>query len=127
MYMTIPQFFSRTLTRFPDRTAIRNTREKPQEPPEVTYHELDQIASNLAVGLAKMGIVKGDRVAIMSRPRIRFAASLLAIKARQGRLAPHKRIRRKEDITLVDKPFPKTSTMDIKRHLYKGGNHVSNA
>jgi len=50
-----------------------------------------------------------------------------AIKIRQGRLAPHKRIRRKEDVILVDEPFPKTSTMDIKRHLYKGGNHVSDA
>ncbi len=50
-----------------------------------------------------------------------------AVKERQGRLAPHKRIRRKEDIILVDRPFPKTSTMDIKRHLYKGGNNVSDA
>ena len=50
-----------------------------------------------------------------------------AIKVRQRRLATHKRIRRKEDVMLVDKPFPKTSTMDIKRHLYKGGNYVSDA
>ena len=25
-----------------------------------------------------------------------------------------------------NRPFQKTSTMNIKRHLYKGGNHVSN-
>ena len=54
MYMTIPEFFSHTLARFPDRIAIRNTREKPQEPQEVTYRELDQMVSELAVGLAKM-------------------------------------------------------------------------
>jgi len=40
--------------------------------------------------------------------------------------APHKRIRGKDYLLLVDQPFPKTSTMDIKRHLYKGETHVSN-
>ena len=88
MYMTIPEFLDRTLTRFPDRIAIRNTKEKPQEPREVTYRELDQMASKLAVGLAKMGIMKGDRLAIMSRPRIRFAAALLAITRLGGWVIP---------------------------------------
>ena len=77
--MTIPEFLDRTLARFPDRIAIRNTKEKPQEPQEVTYRELDRIASQLAVGLARMGIGKRDKVAIMSRPRIRFAAAFLAV------------------------------------------------
>ena len=77
--MTIPEFHARTLTRFPDRVAVRNTKEKPQEPKEVTYRELDQLTSKLTVGLARMGITKKDKVAIMSRPRIRFAASFLAI------------------------------------------------
>ncbi len=86
--MPIPEFFSHTLTRFPDRIAIRNTREKPQEPQEVTYRELDQMASNLAVGLAKRGISKRDKVAIMSRPRIRFAASLLAVTRLGGWVIP---------------------------------------
>ncbi|HHR85342.1 MAG TPA: hypothetical protein ENL23_03215, partial [Candidatus Acetothermia bacterium] len=88
MYMTIPEFLDRTLTRFPDRIAIRNTKEKPQEPREVTYRELDQMASKLAVGLVKMGIMKGDRLAIMSRPRIRFAAALLAITRLGGWVIP---------------------------------------
>ncbi len=88
MYLTIPEFLNRTLTRFPDRPAIRNTREKPQESNEVTFRELDQISSKLAVGLARMGITKGDKVAIMSRPRIRFAASLLAIMRLGGWVIP---------------------------------------
>ena len=88
MYLTIPEFLTRTLTRFPDRLAIRNTREKPQESNEVTFRELDQISSKLAVGLARMGITKGDKVAIMSRPRIRFAASLLAIMRLGGWVIP---------------------------------------
>lgn len=78
MYMTIPQFFSSTLSRFPDRLAIRNTRQKPQETNEVTYQELDKMVTRLAVGLSNMGMKKGDRIAIMSRPRIRFAVALLA-------------------------------------------------
>lgn len=79
MYLTIPRFFARTVARFPDRPAVRNTRNRPQEPHEVTYSKLDQLVRRLASGLAAMGIEKGDRVAIMSRPRIRFAAAFLAI------------------------------------------------
>lgn len=40
-----------------------------------------------------------------------------AIAKQQQRLAPYKRIRSQEHIHLVDTPFPKTSTLDIKRHL----------
>ncbi len=79
MLLTIPQFLARTLAQFPDRQIIRNTRTKPQEPDEITLRELDHLSTRLAVGLAHMGIGKGDRVAIMARPRIRFAAALLAI------------------------------------------------
>ncbi len=86
--MTILEFLFRTLTRFPGRIAIRNTKEKPQEPQEVTYRELDQMAGKLAIGLTKMGIMKGDRVAIMSRPRIRFAAAFLAITRLGGWVIP---------------------------------------
>jgi len=41
------------------------------------------------------------------------------IKRVSAGLAPYKRIRSKEDIILVEKPFVKTSTMDIKRYLYQ--------
>jgi len=79
VYMTIPEFQARTTERFPDRVAVRNTKEKPQEPREVTYSELESMTSKLATGLAKLGIRKNDKVGIMSRPRIRFAAAFLAI------------------------------------------------
>ncbi len=88
MYMTIPQFFSSTLSRFPDRVAVRNTRQKPQEPEEVTYRELDEMVAKLAVGLANMEIKKGDKLAIMSRPRIRFAVAFLAITRLGGWVVP---------------------------------------
>ena len=42
-----------------------------------------------------------------------------AIKERNENLAPFKRIRYKESITLVDQPFEKSGKLDIKRHLHK--------
>ena len=42
-----------------------------------------------------------------------------AIKTRNENLAPFKRIRFKECITLVDEPFQKSAKLDIKRHLHK--------
>jgi long-chain acyl-CoA synthetase len=101
LLLTIPQFVSRTLKQFPDRPAIRNTRAKPQEPDEVTFRELDRLSTRLAVGLAGMGISKGDRVAIMARPRIRFAAALLAI-VRLGAL-----------VVPIDPTLTATETADI--------------
>lgn len=42
-----------------------------------------------------------------------------AIKERNENLAPFKRIKHKESITLVDQPFEKSGKLDIKRHLHK--------
>jgi long-chain acyl-CoA synthetase len=42
-------------------------------------------------------------------------------------LAHYKRIRTKEDLILVDQPFEKTSTLDIKRYLYQGATHEEGA
>jgi len=38
-------------------------------------------------------------------------------------LAPYKRIKGKEDLILVEEPFAKTSTQDIKRYLYQEVEH----
>jgi len=40
-----------------------------------------------------------------------------AICSRQSRLSPHKRLHGRDRLIIVDEPFPKTSTLDIKRHL----------
>jgi len=77
--LTVPEFFERSVRRVPDRPAIRNTHDKPAEPEEISYKELGELVERAASGLAGHGIGKGDRVAIMSRPRIRFAAALLAV------------------------------------------------
>ena len=41
------------------------------------------------------------------------------IKSRSHNLAPYKRIRSEQDVIIVEKPFEKTSTLDIKRYLYQ--------
>lgn len=41
------------------------------------------------------------------------------IKTRSHSLAPYKRIRSEQDLIIVEKPFEKTSTLDIKRYLYQ--------
>jgi len=43
-----------------------------------------------------------------------------AIHERQSRLSPHKRLHAKDRLILVNEPFPKTSTLDIKRHVAVG-------
>ncbi len=78
-YLTIPAYFARSVERLPDFPAIGNTRPHPNEPDAITFRELDRLSSQLACGLNNLGIKRGDRVAIMSRPRIRFAVALLGI------------------------------------------------
>ncbi len=77
--MTIPQFFARALGRYPERIAIGNTREQFGEPKQISYSQLGTSVTGLASGLVSLGVSKDDRVAIMSRPRIRFATAFLAI------------------------------------------------
>jgi len=76
---TIPESFRRTVNRVPERLAIRNTQPVAGEPDEIRYRELDEQSDRVAAALAMHGVRKGDRVAIQSLPRIRFAASLLGI------------------------------------------------
>ncbi|MBN1858691.1 AMP-binding protein [Candidatus Bipolaricaulota bacterium] len=45
------------------------------------------------------------------------AAVWSAIRARQSRLSPHKRLHGRDRLVIVEQPFPKTSTLDIKRHV----------
>ena len=87
-YLTIPEYFARTVERFPDRAAVGNTKDHPGEPDKISFNELDRLSARLAVGLAKFGIKKGDRVAIMSRPRVRFAAATLGILRLGGWMVP---------------------------------------
>ncbi|MBN1857776.1 AMP-binding protein [Candidatus Bipolaricaulota bacterium] len=77
-YPTLNELFERTIHRFPDRIAIRNTTTYMGEPSEISYAELESEVSRLAAALAARGVEIGDRVAILSPPRIRFATVALA-------------------------------------------------
>jgi long-chain acyl-CoA synthetase len=55
----------------------------------------------------------------MEDPKIAQELIWEEVKRVSEGLAPYKRIRGKEDLILVEKPFAKTSTMDIKRYLYQ--------
>jgi len=75
---TLYEAFTRSAKRFPERTAVRNTRLQAGEREAVTYSELLQMVETLASGLVEHGVKAGERVAIHSRASIHFAAAFLA-------------------------------------------------
>ena len=77
-HQTLPLLFESAVRRFGPRPAVRNARPIAAEPVEVTYAELDALVARLASGLQGLGIGKNDRIALVSRPRIRFAVVALA-------------------------------------------------
>ena len=70
-------------------------------------------------GMIVEASVYPDQEAVAAAGIVQNLKSVLwqAIVKQQQRLAPYKRIRSQEHVHLVDAPFPKTSTLDIKRHL----------
>ena len=76
---TIPESFLQTVTRVPNRLAIRNTQSQVHEPEEIRYCDLDVLSDRVAAALLDQGVQKGDRVILQSFPRIRTAATLLGI------------------------------------------------
>jgi len=85
---TIPSLFARSVAQFADHPAIRNVREVEREPAEIGYRELDELSDRLAAGLAARGISPGERVALIAKPRIRYAAALLAVWKRGAWVVP---------------------------------------
>jgi len=70
--------FAHSVERYPDHVAVRNTKAFSGEPGEITYCGLERLSNRLALGLQRSGVEKGDRVILLSRPRIRYAATVLA-------------------------------------------------
>jgi len=85
---TIHGMFDRSAERFPDHVAVRNVAEVSCEPAEVTYEDLARESRSLAFGLAEIGVEKGDRVALISPPRIRFAAAVFGALRRGASVVP---------------------------------------
>jgi long-chain acyl-CoA synthetase len=79
---TLHALFRASAERYPDHVAVRNTKDIPSEAQEISYRDLDVLSDRVASGLQAAGVASGDRVAIVARPRIRFAAAVLgAFKA----------------------------------------------
>ncbi len=72
----------RSARRYPDKLALR------QGEQELSYRELRDLCLGVAGGLAKVGIQAGDRVAILSRNSIAFAAVRYAVAALGAILVP---------------------------------------
>jgi len=78
----IHELFARAVARYPQHIAVRNTKAHSGEPNEISYEDLDRLSDVVASGLQASSVEKGDRIAILSRPRIRYAAVVLgALKA----------------------------------------------
>jgi len=75
---TILDILDRSVERHGDRPAVRNLSEIPAEPREIDYASLRDESQRLAAGLLRHGVAKGDRVVLLSPPRIRFAVTTLA-------------------------------------------------
>ncbi len=87
-YPTLNSLFEETIRRFPGRIAIRNTAIQAGEPSEVSYAQLGHEVSLLETALFARGVGPGARIAIVSPPRIRFAAVALAAMRRGAWFVP---------------------------------------
>ena len=76
---TTPQMLDDVVERLPDNIAVRNAESPTAEPSQITYKELASDSMRLAAALAELGVRKGDRVVILSKPRVRFAVSVIGI------------------------------------------------
>lgn len=75
--ITVPQMLRRSIDRHADRPAMKH-RERKQWV-TLTYRELGERVMRLALGLAELGVRKGDRVALLSENRPEWGIADLAI------------------------------------------------
>ena len=112
---TIPESFRRSAEHFPGRTAIRNPHACDHEPNEISYRELGALSTQVAAALAERDVRKGDRVAIQSSPRIRFAAALLGIlKVGAWAVPLDPSLTPSETATILEKARPKVAFAEAK-------------
>ena len=78
-FPTLRTLFARSVERYPEHIAVRNTKPVTAEPESIDYRGLDRLSDRLAAGLQNADVHKGDRVAVLSLPRIRYAAILFAV------------------------------------------------
>jgi long-chain acyl-CoA synthetase len=86
MYKTIPEIFFETAEKFKNKTALLYKKEGVYFP--ITYKELSQKVKILSSALQKLGVEKGDNVAILSENRPEWVISDLAIMSVGGKTVP---------------------------------------
>jgi len=87
MYPTLNELFDEALAKYADLVALRMLVPKERKRGrgirlilnEISYSRLGETVGRLASALNELGIVKGDKVALISKPRAAFASSLYAI------------------------------------------------
>jgi long-chain acyl-CoA synthetase len=78
-YPTIVEFFEASADKYPERVALKTPVAGGADYLGVTYRELNELADRCAAGLRARGIRKGDKVALLSRPRVEWAAAMLGV------------------------------------------------
>jgi len=121
---TIHELFGRSAAQYPDHVAVRNTRSVPGEAEEITYANLDRLSDDVAAGLQKVGVEKGDRVVILARPRIRYAAVVLGAFRAGAWIVPLDPVLTREEVdVLIEHAAPKAvfASSDLLEKLPGGG------
>ena len=72
--LTLGQVLEKGANAVPDKTAVVYGKKR------MTYKALNDLADSLAAGLAKLGIQKGDRVAVYMKSSIEFVAAFYALE-----------------------------------------------
>jgi len=84
---TLNDLFERAVAAYKDEIALRMLIPKERKKGhgirlilnEISYARLKEMAGRLAAALAEMGVEKGDRVALISKPRAAWATAFFAI------------------------------------------------
>lgn len=117
---TLVDLFATSCALYSERVAIRNSRPVSAEPVDITYRQLEELVRELAAGLAASGVKRGDRVALIAEPRIRFAAVAFATLRLGAWLVPlDPSLTREEITTLLGHADPKLifGTADVRAKL----------
>ena len=86
MYKSIPEVFFEVVEKHPDKPALLYKKEGVYFP--ITYKELSEKVEIFSARLSDLGIVKGDKVAILSENRPEWVISDLSIMATGAVVVP---------------------------------------
>ena len=86
MYKAIPEVFFETVKTCPAKPCLLYKKEGVYFP--ITYKDLAKKVETLAVGLGKIGVTRGDKVAILSENRPEWVITDLATMAVGGIVVP---------------------------------------